>query len=263
MPAPQTPAPQRYAYGPDPAQWAELHLPAVPLRRGVAVVIHGGYWRAAYGAELGDPLARDLAARGIAAWNLEYRRVGNGGGWPETFEDVAAGIDALRPAAAEHGLDLSAVVGLGHSAGGQLAVWAAGRSALPAGAPGADPAVELTAVVSQSGLLDLRAAHRLGLSNRAVAKLLGADPQDALWRYELADPLAAVPLAVPVYAVLAADDGDVPASQSREYVRAAAAAGARAELVPVPGDHYGLIDVRHAAYRTCVDLVERCLPAVG
>ncbi|WP_026556542.1 alpha/beta hydrolase family protein [Arthrobacter sp. 35W] len=263
MTVPNTPAPQSYAYGRHADQWAQLHLPAEATHRGVVVVIHGGYWRSTYGAELGDPLARDLAAHGIAAWNLEYRRAGNGGGWPETFQDVADGIDALASAAAEHGLDLEHVVALGHSAGGHLAVWAAGRAQLPDGAPGAHPAVELSGVVSQSGLLDLAEAARLGLSNHAVANLLGAARDVEPGRYALADPMAAVPLSVPVYAVQAEHDDDVPPTQSRVYVDAARAAGAEAHLVMVPGDHYGLIDVRHRAYRSCRDLVAGLLPAVG
>ena len=97
----------------------------------MVVVIHGGYWRSQYGAELGEPLARDLAAHGMAAWNLEYRRAGNGGGWPHTFEDILAGIDQLADLAGTHALDLGRVVALGHSAGGHLAVWAAGRQQAP------------------------------------------------------------------------------------------------------------------------------------
>ena len=103
------------------------------------VVIHGGFWKARYGAEWGAPLAADLAVRGWAAWNLEYRRVGNGGGWPATLADVAAGIDLLAELAAERSRPRR-VVAIGHSAGGHLATWAAGRPALPAGAVGATPA---------------------------------------------------------------------------------------------------------------------------
>jgi len=237
---------QRHPYGPDPSQWAELHLPQERRHAGVVVVIHGGYWRSTYGAELGAPLARDLAEHGAAAWNLEYRRMGNGGGWPETFLDVAAGIDALAPAAADHGLDLARVAIIGHSAGGQLGVWAAGRAALPATAVGGGPAVAVgvSGVVSQSGLLNLAEAQRLGLSNHAVTALLGS-------HVALADPVSAVPLPVPVYAVHAEDDGDVPASQSQSYVDAAVAAGGEAAFIAVPGDHYSLIDPASAAWAVC------------
>ncbi len=111
-----------HRYGPHPAQFGELTRPE-GTSRGTVVVIHGGFWRARYDLSLGRPLAADLAARGYTAWNLEYRRVGNGGGWPATFADVAAGIDLL----ADLDVDTCAVVAIGHSAGGHLAAWAAGR----------------------------------------------------------------------------------------------------------------------------------------
>ncbi len=256
--------PIRYSYGADRSQYAELYLPHQRHYQGVAVVIHGGYWRSAYTAELGAPIAADLAAHGMVAWNLEYRRAGNSGGWPQTFADVSAGIDALRVAAAEHALDLARVVALGHSAGGQLAVWAAGRNKLPPGSPGfyapaAQPseptAVPLTAVVSQSGVLDLRQAMALNLSDGAVPNFLGRSPESSPERYRLADPLQQIPLAVPVYAVAATADVTVPPSLSRAYVAAAHAAGAVAELIAVPGDHFDLIDINSEAFAVCRALV--------
>ena len=110
------------AYAPGPHRFGELTLPAGPPR-GVVVVVHGGFWRHAYDLSLGRPLAADLAAAGLAAWNIEYRRVGGGGGWPATFEDVAAAVDALAGPVQEVAgeLPLDRVVAVGHSAGGQLA----------------------------------------------------------------------------------------------------------------------------------------------
>ena len=233
------------------------------------VVIHGGFWRSLYGADLGEPLAEDLAAHGMAAWNLEYRRAGNGGGWPHTFSDVLAGIDKLGDIAGEHGLGLDRVVALGHSAGGHLAVWAAGRDRLAQlGAPDADRqllrrdddgAVHLTGVVSQSGLLNLAEAERLNLSNGAVSNLLGGSSAKYPKRHKYADPMSAVPLTVPVYAVHGTDDDDVPASQSDSYAAAAKSAGAPVQLLKVPGDHFALIDPKAAAYRKCRELVQLLL----
>jgi acetyl esterase/lipase len=260
----------RYEYGQDPSQWGELFLPDLPAggkHRGVVVVIHGGYWRSTYGAELGEPLAKDLAEHGMAAWNLEYRRAGNGGGWPGTFQDILAGIDKLAALAGPHALDLGKVVALGHSAGGHLAVWAAGRDRLGRlGLAAADRGVQahgdgvrLTGVVSQSGVLDLAGAEKLNLSNGAAATLLGGPSWDVPERFRYADPMAALPLDVPVYAVHADNDDDVPLAMSAAYVQAGSLGPVPPQLVTVPGDHFALIDVTSEAYRTCRELVGRLL----
>ncbi|MBT2564966.1 alpha/beta hydrolase [Arthrobacter sp. ISL-85] len=255
----------RYDYGPDPSQWGELFLPDLPpggKHRGVVVVIHGGYWRSTYGAELGEPLAKDLAEHGMAAWNLEYRRAGNGGGWPGTFQDILAGIDKLAALAEPHSLDLGKVVALGHSAGGHLAVWAAGRDRLDrlGAAEGSqmeirDDGVRLTGVVSQSGVLNLAEAERLGLSSGAVGNLLGGPSSDFPGRHRMADPMGALPLEVPVFAVHATEDTDVPLSMSTTYVEASRLGPVPAQLVTVPGDHFALIDPAAEACVTCRELV--------
>ena len=144
----------RHFYGERGDQFGELTRPQgrePPWP--VAVLIHGGYWRAKYDLRLQDPLVPDLAGRGWAVWNLEYRRLGwrSRGGWPATFEDVAAGIDHLGRVDAP--LDLARVVAIGHSAGGHLALWAAARRGLPAGAPGAEAAVRAGAAVAQAGVV--------------------------------------------------------------------------------------------------------------
>src|SRR5206468_2192026 len=136
-----------HRYGPDRSQLGELFLPRREGPHGVAVVLHGGYWRARYDRSLMADVCTDLAAQGIAAWNLEYRRTGGGGGWPETFADVAAGTDAL--AELDLPLDLERVVAVGHSAGGHLAFWIAARPTLPRDVPGAAPRIHLRAAVSQ------------------------------------------------------------------------------------------------------------------
>jgi acetyl esterase/lipase len=223
-------------YGEDPSQLAELSLPS-GRPRGVVVVIHGGFWKAAYDLTLGRPLAADLVGRGWAALNVEYRRVGNGGGVPETLDDVRAAIATLDGT----GLDLSTLVTLGHSAGGHLATWAG--HAVDA----------VTHVVAQAGVLDLVAADRDALGGGAVRAFLGhpAGPEDAD-----ADPRQQLPLDVPVWCVHARDDDTVPFSQSEEYVAAATAAGARAELVEVPGGHFEVIDEATAAWRRIVSVLD-------
>jgi acetyl esterase/lipase len=220
------------SYGDDPHQFAELYRPSGDSR-GVVVVIHGGFWKAHYDASLGRPLAASLAEAGWTAWNLEYRRVGSGGGFPQTLDDVAAGIDALADV---DGVDTSRAIALGHSAGGHLATWAASRGRFERWQP---ERVPITGVVAQAGVLDLRAAHELGLGGGAVESFLGHPPgpgDDAL------DPIRQVPLDVPVRCIHPRDDTRVPISQSASYVEAATAAGADADLLEVDGDHFVVID---------------------
>ncbi len=231
---------RRITYGDDPSQYGELHLPSGDPR-GVVVVIHGGFWKAEYDLSLGTALAASLVEEGWAAWNLEYRRIGDpasggGGGAPATFDDVAAGIDKLG----DVGLDLSTVITLGHSAGGHLAVWAAAR-------PG------VSGAISQAGVLDLRTAYDEGLGGGAVEALLGHPPGPDDERY---DPIAQVPLDVPVWCVHGTDDDIVPISQSRSYVEAATAAGARAELVEVAGDHFVVIDTGSPAWTQTLAILD-------
>jgi acetyl esterase/lipase len=236
--------PRIIEYGDDPAQHAELWQPPGPSK-GVVVVIHGGFWKAAYDLSLGRPLAADLATRGWTAWNIEYRRVGNGGGLPETFDDVAAAIDEL---AEVDGLDTSTVVTLGHSAGGHLATWAAarGRFRWPVRVP-------VTHVISQAGVLDLGSAYRDGLGSGAVQALVGGPPGPA---YDEVDPARQIPLDVPVWCVHGLGDDIVPVSQSREYVDRARAAGAPAELVEVEGDHFVVIDPDSEAWRRTLQILD-------
>jgi acetyl esterase/lipase len=245
--------PKKIFYGTDAAQFGELSIPDEKVHAGTVVIIHGGFWRAQYDLSLGRPLAADLAARGYTVWNLEYRRVGDGGGWPATLQDVADGIDHLATLTTDPGIDVSKVVAVGHSAGGQLAVWAAGRSALPAGAPGAGPQVQLTSVVSQAGVVDLAVAANTGVGGSAESDFLGGSPAAVPERYAIADPIQRLPISAPVLCVHSKGDQNVPYSQSTAYVAAATKAGDPAALHEVSGDHFTLIDPTSQAWAVVVD----------
>lgn len=243
-------APERIAYGDDPSQFGLLHRPVSdPL--GVVVVIHGGFWRARYDHSLGTPLAESLVAAGWAALNLEYRRVGNGGGAPATFDDVHGGLEHL----AATDLPLRTVVTLGHSAGGHLAVWAAGRHRHDAWSP----AVPVTHVIAQAGVLDLRTASRDRLGDGAVEAFLGHRPTEDDARF---DPAQQVPLPQPVWCVHGTEDDVVPLTQSESYVAAARAAGGQAHLVAVPGDHFDVIDPASLAWERTLAVLDT-IPADG
>jgi dipeptidyl aminopeptidase/acylaminoacyl peptidase len=221
--------PAGHAYGSDPEQVAELRLPAGPGPHPVAVLLHGGFWRARFSARLTAALACDLTDRGWASWNAEYRRAGNGGGPIETLDDVAAAIAALRGLDAP--LDLDRVVVIGHSAGGQLGLCAA------AAAP-----VRVRCVVALAPICDLVATARDGLGEDAAVAWVGATAEQAPELYAHADPSAHLPTGVDSLLVHGDADQRVPIAQSRAYQAAARAAGDRCELLELPGaDHFAPI----------------------
>jgi acetyl esterase/lipase len=219
--------PERHPYGPGRGQHGELWLPAGDGVHPVAVLLHGGFWRAQYGRREMDALCADLAGRGWVAWNVEYRRLGrqSGGGFPRTLEDVAAAVDHLADLPAHplvdvrpvrHRLDLERVVAIGHSAGGQLATWLATRER---------PRVPVSRVVALAGVVDLRLASELELSGGAADLFLGGSPAQVPERYAAASPAERLPLGVPALLVHGARDEIVPPLMSERFAAAARAAG--------------------------------------
>lgn len=250
-------------YGESSGQVVDVWLPeagtepAAPL----VVVVHGGFWRAEYDRRHARPQCAGLAAAGYAVAAIEYRRVGAGGGWPVTFDDVATALDEVPGLVAEATadgpvpVDTARVVHVGHSAGAHLAVWAASRHRLPAGTRWAAPAPadRPAGVVSLAGVLDLRAAAGLDLDDGAARALLGGGPADRPDRYAAADPLRLAPPDVPVTLLHGTADRQVPPAFSRRY---AAAAGPSANLRELPGiEHFSLIDPESPAWPAVLDAV--------
>ncbi|MBE3561350.1 MAG: alpha/beta hydrolase [Ktedonobacteraceae bacterium] len=254
-------------YGPEAQHFGELYLPlsdnpeAGPYP--VVILIHGGFWRIPYDLTLMNGLAESLARQGIAAWNIEYRRIGEaGGGWPGTFQDVALAADRLRDFAPAHALDLQRIVAVGHSAGGQLALWLAARVRIPLNSPVAPvhSPLLLTGVVSLAGAVDLAQTWQLNLGRGAAAELLGGSPQQYPDRYAATSPAALLPLGLPQVLVHGSADDRVPLVVSQDYARRAREAGDDVTLIELPGaDHFVLIDPASDAWARTVEQISRLL----
>ncbi|WP_396026126.1 alpha/beta hydrolase [Actinomadura sp. 9N215] len=227
-------------YGEASDQFGQIWPPAGGGQHPLAILLHGGYWRAHYGLDVMNAMAEDLAWFGCAAWNLEYRRVGTpGAGWPDTFEDVISGFEMIVGLAPIYRLDLKRVVIVGHSAGGQLALWLAAELARRSGS------VRPVAVVALAPVADMIEAHRRRLSNDAPAELLGASYSERPERYVAASPAALVPLGVRQLIFHGTEDDSVPHEMSVGYQQAAEAEGDDCELISLPGvGHFELINPR-------------------
>lgn len=254
------------AYGGDPLQVGDLWLPATPARLPVPVVlmVHGGCWQTDIAdRSIMDWIAADLAAQGIAVWNIDYRGVDRpGGGYPGTFADVAAAVDHLRAIGPAHGLATDRIVALGHSAGGHLALWAAARARLPQGSvlAGGDPP-PIAAVVATGALPDIEAALALdnnGCTQSAMPALTGtAAPGRADVFADTSIPRL-LPLHVRQIFVSGAQDRIAPPSLAEGYAARATAAGETVERVTVAREgHVELIAPGSQAWAQTVRLIRR------
>lgn len=242
---PAPPAGTRVPYGPDPLQFGELRLPAGEGPHPLAVVIHGGCWRAEYDFGHVAHLADGLVRAGVATWTIEYRRVGDpGGGWPGTFEDAVGAVEHLPALAQAFPLDPERVVLVGHSAGAHLALWLAGRHNLPGEhALHAAGPLPVRGVVSLAGITDLRSYGEGERGcNAAVALLMGGSAAEMPRRYAEASPAALQPLGVRQRMLHGDADSIVPRVQSDAFAAAGAMRGdeVRVELVEGAG-HFDLV----------------------
>lgn len=263
---PTLPPDSLIAYGSDSSQVGELRVPQGAGPHPVAVLVHGGCFKAAYAtrqdlAAMGDA----LKAVGIATWNVEYRRLGQpGGGWPGTYLDVSTAIDHLRALAGTYPLDLSRVVVVGHSAGGHLALWATGRARVSPGSAIHTPnPLAVRGVVDLAGSVDLTDSipryERL-CRDTVITQLLGGTPSTVPGHYTNASPRALLPMGIPQVIVLGEFEEYVPRPQAEAYVRAAAEAGDSVRLLVVPGvGHFEIASPRTSAWPTVVSAIQALL----
>ncbi len=247
LPAP--PADERLQYGSDSNQIADLRRPTGKGPHPVVLFVHGGFWRARYDLTHAGHVCAALTAKGVATWNLEYRRVGNTGGcWPGTFEDINNAFRFVSQMAKRYELDLRRLVVMGHSAGGQLAL------ALAAHQP------SLRRAVSLGGVLDLHRTWELHLSHDAVAEFLGGSPQQVPEHYHEASPIDIDMKNVTQLIVHGIEDDVVPVSLSRAYCEAKKKRGENVDLLEFSqAGHFELIDPRSAIWPTLRDRILKLL----
>lgn len=239
---------EKIAYGGTPLQFGELRVPAGKGPFPVAVLVHGGCWSAKLrdlpepvtSSELLRPIASALCEAGIATWNIEYRRLGHeGGGWPGTFLDISEGTDLLPKLSAKYRLDLNRVVAIGHSSGGQLAMWLAGRHNLPKGSGLWSPAVvRLKGVINIDGPADLRsiqAVEQPMCGGPVVSQLLGGTPMEVPNRYREGSVSGLLPTGVPQVLFMRAAPSEHWRGLTEQYAEEAARAGDSAKVVILKG----------------------------
>jgi len=256
------PADHRIRYGPGEYQFGDLRLPISVAQRPVplAVFVHGGWWKSAYDLTYAGHLCGALKSAGVATWSIEYRRVGStGGGWPTTFQDVAAGCDYVATLAKSYPLDVNRVIAMGHSAGGHLAFWLSGRhhvsEASPIYAP--RPKVTVRGVIALAGAVDLRLTCDLSgyltfaHDKHEVYSLMGGPPAELEDRYRAGNPGDLLPLSVPQVLIQGLEDDQIPPQLPARWAEMARRQGDTVTVTIVPlADHFDVVDPESKAWAT-------------
>lgn len=256
-----------FHYGPALSQVAELFLPKGRGRHPVVVLLHGGcFLQKHQGFPQTSGLAADLAGRGYAVWNVEYRKLGEpGAGYPGTFQDVATAIDRLRDEAPKYGLDLSRVIAMGHSAGGHLALWAASRDKLPSGSPlrMTNP-LKIGAVISLAGIGDLAGQGEifaLPCGNDTIDRLV--DSAHRKQPFADTSPAELLPTGIKVVMVHGVFDPVLPPYTGRDYALKVRKAGDRAEVVTIPdAAHFDVVIPTTAAWKVVLGVLAKEMKAL-
>jgi len=266
---------ERVQYGNGPLQFGELRVPDGSGDHPLAILVHGGCWTAKLGQlpeaatslDLLRPMSLALADRGIATWNIEYRRLGNdGGGWPGTFEDVAKATDFVRQLAPKHRLDVQRIVLVGHSSGGHLAFWLAARHKLPADSQLQGPApLRVAGVVSIDGPPDLESIigfERQVCGAPVVEQLLGGSPAEFPARYRQSSAARLLPIGTRQDVLIG---GKLPAQwidAMKSYAAAAKTAGDPITVTTLENaGHFDGLNPKAPAWATVVASIQSIIGA--
>jgi acetyl esterase/lipase len=262
-------ADHRIAYGAGPDQFGDLWIPQTQSRSLLPLVVffHGGWWKSKYDLGYAGYLCAAFKKEGIAVWSVEYRRVGEiGGGWPTTFQDAAAGFDFAATLAKSYPLDLSRVITMGHSAGGHLAFWIAGRHHID---PHSEiyqprPQVPLHGAIALAGAVDLRLTIDLSgyfafaHDKQEVYNLMGGSPQDLPDRYKAGSPGDLLPFHVPQILIQGTEDDQIPPELPTRWAEMGHRLGDSAVVKMIPSaDHFDVVDPESVAWGTIRDSVRK------
>jgi poly(3-hydroxybutyrate) depolymerase len=234
-------------FGGRPRDYAELRLPQGKGPFPLAVIWHGGCWKqgvadTAYMAAL----ATRWQQQGVATLNVDYREVGDGGGWPGSFEDWQAASALIDQVAKDYRIDRERVTLVGHSAGALPALWLAGERS--ADSPlGALPPVKARAAIVLDGPGDVgaeREAFDALCQFSAVNPFMGGTPEDAAGRYAAISPRTNAPHLAEVLFVQA----KLPIP-SDDVLASIGGGGAKVRSIANPdASHFDIITPGHPVY---------------
>ncbi|MGK5026004.1 alpha/beta hydrolase [Janthinobacterium sp. RB2R34] len=253
------------AYGPAPSQYAQLFRPSGPGPFPVVVLVHGGCWTVQFGGiKQMRNVANALSSQGIAVWNVEYRRVDEeGGGYPGTYQDMHAALDSLQSHASQYQLDTSRILAMGHSAGGQLVQWIAGRSKLPKTSPlYREKYLPVNNIVSLGGLADLRHEETLIKSSceRDIRQLAGSASVERPDIYSDTNAADLMPNGTRTVLITGELDTISPPRVAHDYAAKAVKAGDHAEVLILPGaSHYDEIAATSPAWKMILPVIKQML----
>jgi acetyl esterase/lipase len=234
----------RIAYGSHPLQFGELTLPDTMPPHPIIILIHGGGYRAMYDLRPLGSVVAALAAAGFAVWNIEYHRFGNGGEFPTMFLDVGAASDYLRQIAEAYRHDLTRVISIGHSAGGHLALWLAGRPNIENKSPlYVDCPLLVHGVLALAPLADVQGGAKGELSSDALLAVMGGEPNDAPGAYRNGCPTALLPFGRPQVIIVGSEDKSMLAN-AKQYAERAKQSGDDIQLIELPdAGHFEIVSV--------------------
>lgn len=241
---PKASASTRLVYGSDESQFLDLYLPKNKKDAPIVLLVHGGCWRSRVSLDYFGQAAKALSDSGLAVINIEYRRIGNGGGYPETFLDLAKAADFIRTIAQEHSLDVSRVVAVGHSAGGHLVHWLAARENLTADSElYSETPLKLKGFISLAGIPDLAEAVRRDICDDAApVQLMGGTPTEQAKRYQQGSPAELAPLNCKQVFIHGKQDDTVPHDYVESYVKQAKARAETIKLISLEhSGHFELV----------------------